>query len=112
MKWLVAMLSLCFLVSTAHSATMGLDEVEALGHLNGKALACSQKNNVSRIKAVMISHAPKSRQYGATFESATQEAFLMRSKDQEACADTPVIALQVEELAARLRAMFPPREKR
>ena len=105
MKWLVVLLGLCSFVSSANAAELGLDEVETLGRLNGKALACSQKNNIGRIKAVMISLAPKSRQHGAVFEKATEESFLVRSGEQQACADAPVIALQVETLAERLRAL-------
>jgi hypothetical protein len=107
MKQIVLLLGLCAFVSAAHAADMGLDEVQALGRLNGQALACSQTENIHRIKAVMIDHAPKSRQYGATFEQLTHEFFLLRSSEQEACVDAPLIALQVEDLAARLSTMFP-----
>lgn len=112
MKWLVVLLGLSTFVSVAHAANKGLEEVQALGHLNGQALACSQKENISRIKAVMISLSPRSRQYGAAFEQITHESFLVRSGEQEACGDAPVIALQVESLATSLRAMFPAGEKR
>ncbi len=111
MRQLFVLLGLCAFITTAHAATEGLEEVKSLGELNGKALACSQSSNISRIKAVMINHAPKSRQYGATFELATQESFLERSREQQACADAPVIALQVEELATRLSTLFPARNK-
>ncbi len=97
--------------SVAYAADAGLAEVQALGRLNGQALACAQNENIARIKAVMIGYAPKSREYGATFERTTHESFLERSREQEACQDAPVIALQVEELASRLRALFPVEEK-
>ena len=84
MKLTVALLGMCAFISAAHAANMGLEEVQALGRLNGQALACSQSENISRIKTVMISHAPKSRQYGATFEQTTHESFLLRSREQEA----------------------------
>ena len=111
MKWLVVLLGLCTSVSAAQAANIGLEEVQALGRLNGQALACSQKDNITRIKTVMISHAPRSRQHGAAFEQTTHESFLARSRKQEACGDAPVIALQVEDLATRLRAMFPAGKK-
>lgn len=107
MKRIAVVLCLPFLVSMAHAADPGLAEVRELGRLNGQALACAQNENIARIKAVMIGNAPKSREYGAAFEQATNEAFMLRSRDQEACQDGPVITLQVEELANRLRALFP-----
>ncbi len=107
MKWLVVLLGLYASVSAADAVRVGLDEVKVLGQLNGKALACSQKDNISRIKDIMIGHAPKSRLYGVAFEESTQEAFLERSREQHSCGDAPVIALQVETQAARLRELFP-----
>lgn len=97
--------------SVAHAADPGLEEVRMLGRVNGQALACAQNENVARIKAVMVGYAPKSREYGAAFEQATHESFLVRSREQEACQDAPVIALQVEDLASRLRALYPTEEK-
>jgi hypothetical protein len=111
MKWLVVLLGLCAFVSVAHAADKGLEEVQALGRLNGQALACSQKENISRIKSVMITLAPRTRKYGEIFEQATQESFLVRSREQGTCGDSPVIALQVEDLAARLSTMFPDGKK-
>lgn len=110
MKLLVALFGLCAFTAATHAADIGLEEVQALGRLNGQALACAQGDNIRRIKTVMIEVAPKSRQYGAAFEQTTHEAFLQRSGEQDACADEPVIALRVEELATRLRTMAPPRE--
>ena len=109
MKWFVSLLGVFAFVSSVAAAEIGLEEVHSLGQLNGQALACSQKENISRIKAVMISHAPKSRLYGATFEQSTEEAFLQRSTEPEACDDAPVIALKVDLLATRLQQLFPPR---
>lgn len=111
MKWLVVLLGLCTFVSVTYATGMGLDEVQELGRLNGQALACSQKENISRIKVVMISHAPRTRQYGEMFEQTTQESFLVRSREQEACGDASLIALLVEDLAARLNTMFPAGKK-
>jgi hypothetical protein len=107
MKRVALLLAFSVATATAHAAALGMEEVRELGRLNGLALACSQGDNISRIKVVMITHAPKSRQYGAGFEEATQEAFLLRSGEPGACIDAPLIALQVEEQAARLGALFP-----
>ena len=112
MKRVVLLLGLSIFYTSAQAASTGLEEVKALGTLNGQALACSQKANIKRIKALMISHAPKSRQYGAMFEQSTQESFLVRSREQEACVDAPLIALKVEDLASQLRAISSAGEKR
>ena len=109
MKWFVSLLGVFALVSSVVAAEKGLEEVRSLGQLNGQALACSQKENISRIKAVMIALAPKSRHYGATFEQSTQDAFVQRNTEPDACDDAPVIALKVDLLATRLQQLFPPR---
>lgn len=107
MKRFAVVLYLMGLASLAQAADAGMDEVRELGRLNGQALACAQSENIARIKTVMIGQAPKSRQHGAAFEAATHESFLVRSREQEACQDAPVIVLQVEALAGKLRALFP-----
>jgi tetrahydromethanopterin S-methyltransferase subunit E len=111
MKWFSGIIGMCAFAAVAGANEAGMDEVRSLGKLNGQALACSQLDNISRIKKIMISHAPKSRQYGDAFEQSTQKAFLQRSSEQQACVDVAVIALKVESVAARLQAMFPPTEQ-
>ena len=106
MKWSIVLLGLCTFGALASAADIGLDEVQQLGRLNGQALACAQQENISRIKTVMITHAPKSRQYGASFEQSTNEAFLQRTAASQDCGDASLIALQVESLAARLQQLF------
>lgn len=106
MKRYIAALLVGGLCASAYAAEPGLDAVNALGELNGKALACAQQENISRIKAVMIEYAPKSRRYGAAFEVSTQESFMQRSQQQEACDDAALTALQVEDLATRLQQLF------
>lgn len=110
MKRLYALLALYALCSTAVAADKGMDEVRSLGQLNGQALACGQKENIRRIKAVMIAHAPKTRQYGIAFEQSTDESFMQRSSESDACDDAPVITLKVEAIATRLQELFPPRQ--
>ncbi len=111
MKRLVALVALTISSTTAIAADLGLDEVRELGHLNGRALACSQTENIKRIKGVMINHVPKSRHYGAAFEQSTQETFLSHTGEQGVCSDGPVIALKVENIASRLQALFSAGEK-
>lgn len=107
MKWFAGILGVYAVVTTAVASDVGMEEVRMLGQLNGLALACTQKANISRIKAVMIAHVPKTRGYGEEFETSSQEAFLQRSKEPEACGDDPVVALKVETLASRLQQLFP-----
>jgi hypothetical protein len=111
MKRLYALLGLYALSASAGAANPGMEEVKSLGQLNGQALACAQNENIRRIKTVMISLAPKTRQYGAAFEQTTHESFIQRTSEPHACSDAPVIALKVESLAARLQELFPPRQK-
>lgn len=112
MKRLAVLLGVSLYCATAAASEAGLEEVKSLGQLNGKALACAQQENISRIKSVMISHAPKTRLHGAAFEESTHESFITRSKEpQESCTDAALIALQVESLDARLQQLFPPQEK-
>lgn len=107
-------IALCFLVYTLSAAAgdspgdAGLTEVRELGRLNGQALACSHTPVVSRIKAIMIQHAPKSRRYGEAFEAATNKAFLAQTKnDQAVCEDATTLSSQAEVLAMRLQAAAP-----
>jgi len=107
-------LLLCFLslALSAHAADAstdaGLTEVQALGRINGQALACGYAETVSRIKAVIIQHAPKSRRYGAAFEEATNKAFLDQSrKEMTTCPDGPTFNGQVEEATQRLQSAVP-----
>lgn len=111
MKRLLLQLGLCAFISSAYAATPSLDAVQSLGQLNGQALACSQKDNIKKIKSVMINYAPKSRQHGASFEQATHEAFLDRSNKPEECSDASLIALKVEDITNRLREASASAEK-
>lgn len=110
MKGVYTVLGLCLITASAYASDPGLEEVQQLGTLNGRALACEQMENVSHIKQVMVSLAPKTRSYGAAFEQHTNEAFLQRSNELHACDDAPLTALQVDSLATRLQALFPPRQ--
>ncbi len=106
---LLCFLSVALSASAADALTdAGLPEVQALGSLNGRSLACDFAETVSRIKAVMIEHAPKSRRYGAAFEEATNKAFLEQSrKEITTCPDGPTLNGQVDEATQRLQAALP-----
>ena len=52
--------------------------VQSLGRLNGQALSCGHKEVAARIKEIMITRVPKTRELGAAFEQATTDSFLPR----------------------------------
>ena len=108
MKRFIPMLLLLSVVLPAgadDSADKVLTEVKVMGQLNGRALACSHPEAVTRIKSLMIKLVPKSRLYGAAFETATNEGFLAQSRnDQASCLDSPLLSEQVEAEAKRLQA--------
>ena len=89
------------------AADIGLAEVGVMGRLNGQALACSHMEAVSKIKALIIKFAPKSRRYGEAFETATNDEYLAQArKDKTACPDATAFSEQLDEAAKRLQTVF------
>ena len=86
---------------------IGADEVRDLGQLNGQALACRQFEASKTAKALLIHRAPKTRTYGALFESATNAAFVTQAKDPGGCPSELAVGARLSELAARLEQVFP-----
>lgn len=92
------LLSSLVLATAIHSpAFAGAEEatqaVEALGKINGVALACQQPALSSRARNAVQTGAPKTRAYGEAFENATNAAFL--AQGQSVCPN-------VNELSAQL----------
>lgn len=106
---LLYFLSLALSSQAADTPTdAGMKEIQALGRINGQALACNYAETVSRIKTVIIQHAPKSRRYGAAFEEATNKAFLDQSrKDMTTCPDGPTLNGQADEATQHMQAALP-----
>lgn len=101
---LLCLLSIALPAAAVSSADMGMEEVSALGHLNGQALACSHTGAVARIKAHMIKLAPKTRRYGEAFETATNDGYLAQAKkDKSTCPAMSELSEQVEGAAKRLQ---------
>lgn len=73
-----------------------LEQVGALGRLNGQALACQQKEAAARIKSVMINRVPKTREFGDTFEQATTTGFLKHKQTGGACPPVAVMTVSIE----------------
>lgn len=86
---------------------LGVAEVEALGTLNGQALACGDFDGSKSVKDVVIRLVPKTRRYGIVFESATNAAFLAQSKSAETCPSEGDRVSRLMELEARVRQVFP-----
>lgn len=106
---LLCLLSTALSAHAEDSATgAGLAEVEALGLINGVALACNYTEASSRIKSVMIKHSPKSRRYGAAFEEATNKAFLDQTRRAPTtCPDGPTLNEQIDNTTQRLQTVLP-----
>ncbi len=79
--------------------------VEAVGQINGRALACGYNDLVSRAKAVVILRVAKTRSLGEAFEASTNAAFLAQGNKAEGC---PARAALTVELEAALKPLAPP----
>lgn len=88
------------------TATPGVAEVQALGRLNGEALACKQMALVDRIRIAIVYEAPKTREIGEIFEQATSDRFLAMGTDKSACTDGRSLSQQVESGIAAMRTAF------
>jgi hypothetical protein len=89
------------------SIDIGVTEVKTLGSLNGTALACRQYAASNEAKAMMIRYAPKTRRYGALFETATNAAFVAGSRDGAPCPTEADLLARLTESATALKAVFP-----
>jgi protein SCO1/2 len=85
------------------AAAPPLQAVTALGATNGLALACGAADISARARRLMIDYAPRSAQYGAAFERATQQAFREQLNSRRACPAAGELALRLERSAAILR---------
>lgn len=98
-------LTLYAIANIGLAADEGTAAVEAIGRLNGIALACQQPALVARARNAVITIAPKTRGYGEAFENATNAAYLEQGKG----ATCPDAASQASNMAAaekRLQASF------
>ena len=103
---------LALLLSTFAQSSQALDEgtaaVEALGRLNGIALACQQPALVARARNAVVTTAPKTRGYGEVFENATNASYLDQGKGGK-CPDAATLASkmtaekQMQESFAKLK---------
>jgi hypothetical protein len=89
----------------ASAAETGTAEIEALGRINGLALACQQPAIASRARNAMITTAPRTRANGELFENATQAAYLEHGKGGT-CPDVAALAGRLGEAENKLHAAF------
>lgn len=94
------------LAANASEPPQGAAEVRTLGLLNGEALACQQLALVDRIRIAVVHEAPKTRELGEIFETATSERFIALGQGQGECTDGRHLAERVEAGIAALRAVF------
>ena len=99
-----ALLSLS--VFPAHAAESGTAAIEAIGKINGMALACQQPAIANRARDAVTTTAPKTRANGEAFEDATSAAFLEQGKGV-VCPDTASFVKAVAEAEKKLQAAFP-----
>ena len=100
-------LALSSLSHAALAADQGKAAVSALGELNGIALACQQPALVSRARNIIVTTAPKTREFGEIFENATNTAFLEQGKGKTACPDSATLVGQINAAEKRLQSAFP-----
>ncbi len=100
-------LLLASLATPSFAADEGSAAVDAIGRINGVALACQQPALVSRARNAVIDTAPKTRNYGEIFEAATNAAYLEQGQGK-ACPDLPTLRDRLGAAEKRLQAAFPP----
>ena len=83
----------------------GTTAIEALGKVNGIALACQQPAVASRARNALVTTAPKTRANGETFENATNAAYLEQGKGA-ACPDAATLAQLVDAAEKGLQSAF------
>lgn len=98
-------LTLCAIANNSLAADENSAAVEAIGRLNGIALACQQPALVARARNAVITIAPKTRGYGEAFENATNAAYLEQGKGAT-CPDAATLASNMAAAEKRLQASF------
>lgn len=94
------------IAAPALAADPGQAAIEALGRVNGIALACGQPTIVSHVRNLIVARVPKSRNFGEAFESSTNAAFLEQGK-QAACPQAAALNQALADAEHQLQAAFP-----
>jgi len=109
MKFVLSTLAaalLCLSTNQAFAVEEGAAAIEAIGKVNGMALACQQPAIASRARNALVNSAPKTRANGELFENATNAAYLEQGKGA-ACPDTASFSKALGEAEKNLQAAFP-----
>jgi len=109
MKFVLSTLAaalLCLSTNQAFAVEDGNAAIEAIGKVNGMALACQQPAIASRARNALVNSAPKTRANGELFENATNAAYLEQGKGA-ACPDTASFSKALGEAEKNLQAAFP-----
>ena len=106
---LLLALTLSPISSSSFAADAGTAAVEAIGRLNGIALACQQPALVARARNAVITTAPKTRGYGELFENATNAAYLEQGKGAT-CPDVATLANDLATAEKRMQESFANRQ--
>lgn len=97
-------------IGAAHAADApaeaGVSAVEALGRLNGQALACSETAISAQAKQLMLKYAPRTSRYGTTFEQATQLGFADQVKSR-VCPAAAALSARLDAVAEELGRKLP-----
>jgi len=101
---ILSMLAAPLVAAEGPGAAPSLRAIERLGEVNGQALACGAKELSDRARALMLEFAPRTPEFGAAFERATNQGYLEQIRSGAACPAAGLIALRLEEVATVLRA--------
>ena len=82
-----------------------------LAGLNATALACKDMDSVHRIKQAIIYGVPKLREYGDTFEEATNAAYLEIAKTGVQCPSPAAMTVRIDAAVQRIETVFAPYKK-
>ncbi len=109
MKFVLTTLAAALLAVSAlpvRAADPGTAAIEAIGKVNGMALACEQPAIASRARNAVTTTAPKTRANGETFENATNAAYLEQGKGAP-CPDASALNAALGDAEKKLQAAFP-----
>jgi hypothetical protein len=92
----------------AEELSPGMQAVQAMGRLNGLALACGQPALSVRAGDAVVTSAPKERLTGSVFEEATNSAYLGQGRSgARPCPDGKGLADQIAVAEQELKRQFP-----
>ena len=109
MKFVLTTLAAALLAVSAlpaRAADPGTAAIEAIGKVNGMALACEQPAIASRARNAVTTTAPKTRANGEAFENATNAASLEQGKGAP-CPDASALSAALGDAEKNLQAAFP-----